>query len=267
MDFFRFKRSNVSKRIGLWLFSQNENRPARLSPSKPFASQASAVQLAVQPARATSPSKNHKPHFLLGSSSSSSSRNRCLGHRGSIHSFANDPKTSFRRRRSRPKYFHFHHPTLPKKMSTATKLGVGAMVVAGLSGLGGLLHGIFGKRKSQDGAGGHRRRRVFKRRRLLLQPDSLPGFWAFLRHQLKCCTAAPEPPDGDADDNDETDGMEDVHRNVTVTCCGARATVENEAIIRTKSHTSLPPWLVGRVTRDGRHGVERCRGRSLLEDA
>ena len=36
------------------------------------------------------------------------------------------------------------------------------------------------------------------------------------------------------------DSMEDVHLNITMTCCGACATVENEAIVRQKSHTSLP---------------------------
>ena len=43
-------------------------------------------------------------------------------------------------------------------MLTAKKLGIGTAAVGGLSGLGGLLYDIFGKRKSQDGSGRHRRR-------------------------------------------------------------------------------------------------------------
>ena len=84
-------------------------------------------------------------------------------YRGSAYSFAKDPKPSFWRRRSQPKHVNYHCPALPKEMSTAKKLGVGAAMVGCLSGLGGLLHGIFAKPKSQDGAGSRRRRRVFNR--------------------------------------------------------------------------------------------------------
>ena len=67
-----------------------------------------------------------------------------------------------------------------------------------------------------------------------------------VRDKFKCCatTAAPADPavkPSDDDDDDEADGMKNVHLNVTLSCCGARATVENEAILRQKSHTPLPP--------------------------
>ena len=64
-----------------------------------------------------------------------------------------------------------------------------------------------------------------------------------VRDLFKCCaTATPEPPD---DNDDDVDGLEDVHLNVTMTCCGTCATVENEAIVRPKSQTPLPPetWV------------------------
>ena len=60
-----------------------------------------------------------------------------------------------------------------------------------------------------------------------------------VRDLFKCfaATTTPQLPD----DVEKVDGMEDVHLNVTMTCCGARAMVENEAIVWRKSHTSLSP--------------------------
>ena len=60
-----------------------------------------------------------------------------------------------------------------------------------------------------------------------------------VRGLFKCCaaTTTPKPPN----DDDEMDSMEDVSLNVTMTYCGARTTVENEAIVWRKSHTSLSP--------------------------
>ena len=61
--------------------------------------------------------------------------------------------------------------------------------------------------------------------------------------RFKCCctTTTDSAVEPSGNDNEEVDGIEDVHLNVTVTCCGAHATVENEAIVRPKSHTPLSP--------------------------
>ena len=44
--------------------------------------------------------------------------------------------------------------------------------------------------------------------------------WSWMKKKI--CFSDVSPPD-------ETDGVEDVHMNVTVTCCGGRSRVENEA--------------------------------------
>ena len=60
-----------------------------------------------------------------------------------------------------------------------------------------------------------------------------------VRDLFKCCAAATSKPPDDKDD-DEVDGMEAIYLNVPMTCYGAGATVQNEAIVRPKSPTSLP---------------------------
>ena len=67
------------------------------------------------------------------------------------------------------------------------------------------------------------------------------GVWFCVRDQCKCCCATTTSEPLDDYDNGAASGMENVHLNVTVTCCGARAMVEKEAIVRRKSHTPLPP--------------------------